>query len=121
MQHVVDLGLLQVQHRYKTLAEVVIKDEAPIRIKGDTLAFRASAFKTKPDATAEDLLKKLPGVQVDRNGTVKAQGETVEKMYVDGKEFFGNDPKLTTKNITADMIDEVQLYDDRATKRSSIK
>jgi hypothetical protein len=59
-------------------------------------------------------LKKLPGMLVDREGTVKAQGETVEKVYVDGKEFFGNDPKLATKNITADMIDEVEVYDDRS-------
>ena len=108
----VNLGVIPMDRTYKTLAEVVIKDEAPVKVKGDTLAFKASAFKTKPDATAEDLLKKLPGMQVDREGTVKAQGETVQKVYVDGKEFFGSDPKLATKNITADMIDEVELYDD---------
>ncbi|HZH36708.1 MAG TPA: outer membrane beta-barrel protein, partial [Flavisolibacter sp.] len=56
--------------------------------------------------------KKLPGVQVDKDGTVKAQGENVQKVYVDGKEFFGNDPKLATKNLTADMVDRVDVYDD---------
>lgn len=111
---VINFGAVPLRPDYKTLAEVIVKDEAPLKIKGDTLSFNANAFKTGPDATAEDLLKKLPGVQVDRNGTVKAQGETVEKIYVDGKEFFGNDPKLATKNITADMIDEVEVYDDRS-------
>ena len=91
---------------------MVIRDYTPVRIKGDTLAFNASAFKTKPNAVVEDLLKKLPGVQVDRNGTVVAQGEEVQKVYVDGKEFFGNDPKMATKNLTADMIDQVEIYDD---------
>ncbi|MBD0367703.1 MAG: outer membrane beta-barrel protein, partial [Flavisolibacter sp.] len=92
--------------------EVIIKDEVPIRVKGDTVSFNANSFKTKPNATAEDLLKKLPGMQVDKDGTVKAQGENVPKIYVDGKEFFGDDPKMATKNIAADMIDRVELYDD---------
>ena len=72
----------------------------------------AGSFRTKPNATAEELLKKLPGVQVDKEGNVKAQGEDIQKVYVDGKEFFGNDPKLATKNITADMIESVQVFDD---------
>jgi hypothetical protein len=97
---------------YKTMQEVVVTDVAPIKVKGDTLSYNANAFKTKPNATVEDLLKKLPGVQVDRDGTVKAQGENVQKVYVDGKEFFGNDPKLATKNLTADMIESVDVYDD---------
>jgi uncharacterized membrane protein YgcG len=108
----VDLGIIKMLRHYKALDEVVITDEAPVKVKGDTLAYRADAFKTKPNATVEDLLKKLPGVQVERDGTVKAQGENVQKVYVDGKEFFGNDPKLATKNLTADMIDQVEVYDD---------
>ncbi|MEO7984804.1 MAG: outer membrane beta-barrel protein, partial [Bacteroidota bacterium] len=71
-----------------------------------------SGFKTLPNATAEDLLKKLPGVEVDNEGNVKSQGEAVQKVLVDGKEFFGNDPKLATKNLTADMIESVQVFDD---------
>src|SRR5688572_15923609 len=97
---------------YKTMQGVVVKDEAPIKVKGDTLSYNANAFKIKPNATVEDLLKKLPGVQVERDGTVKTQGENVQKVYVDGKEFFGNDPKLATKNITADMVDQIQVFDD---------
>lgn len=110
---VAELGSVIMVQDYKMLGEVIIKDEAPIKIKGDTVAYNADAFKTlKPNATAEDLLKKLPGIQVEKDGTVKAQGENVQKVYVDGKEFFGNDPKLATKNLTADMIDQVELYDD---------
>ncbi|WEK36953.1 MAG: outer membrane beta-barrel family protein [Candidatus Pseudobacter hemicellulosilyticus] len=98
--------------KQSTLLEEVIVEAPPIVIKKDTIEFRASAFKTKPNAVAEDLLKKVPGVQVDKDGNVKAQGEDVQKIYVDGKEFFGNDPKLATKNITADMIESVQVFDD---------
>jgi len=109
---VVDLATIRMERLYKQLDEIVIKDETPVKIKGDTIAYNADAFKTKPNATVEDLLKKLPGVQVDRDGTVKAQGENVQKVYVDGKEFFGSDPKLATRNLTADMVDQVEVYDD---------
>src|SRR6266536_478818 len=73
-------------------------------------------YKTLPgvvvtDATVEDVLKKIPGVQVQKDGTIKAMGEQVQKVYVDGKEFFGNDPKIATKNLPADAIDKVQVYD----------
>src|SRR5260221_877784 len=87
-------------------------NESPIKVKNDTIQFNASGFKTIPNATAEDLIKKLPGMEVDKEGNVKSQGEQVQKVYVDGKEFFGNDPKLATKNITADMIESVQVFDD---------
>lgn len=107
----VDMGTIVMDRNYKALDEVIIA-EAPVKISGDTIAYKADAFKTKPNATVEDLLKKLPGVQVERDGTVKAQGENVQKVYVDGKEFFSNDPKLATKNLTADMVDQVQVYDD---------
>lgn len=108
----VDLGKISLKKDISTLDEVVLISEVPIQIKGDTTQFNASAFKTVPNANAEDLLKKLPGVEVDVDGNVKAQGEDVTKIYVDGKEFFGNDPKMATKNITAEMIQSVQVYDD---------
>ena len=108
----IEFGDLFMQKEYKTLKEVVVVDEAPVTVRGDTLGFKADAFKTKPNATVEDLLKKLPGMQVEKDGTVKAQGETVQKVYVDGKEFFNNDPKLATKNLTADMVDKVEVFDD---------
>lgn len=108
----IDLGNLAVQKEFKTLQGVVVTNDAPVIIKEDTVQFRADAFKTKPNATVEDLLKKIPGMQVDKSGNVTAQGETVQKVYVDGKEFFGNDPKLATKNLTADMVESVQVFDD---------
>ena len=108
----INLGDLKVQKEYKTLTGVTVTNDAPVIIKEDTVQFRADAFKTKPNATVEDLLKKIPGMQVDKDGTVKAQGETIQKVYVDGKEFFGSDPKLATKNLTADMVESVQVFDD---------
>ena len=109
---IVDLGNISVDKEYKTLGGVVVTSESPIQVKNDTVQFNASGFKTMPNATAEDLIKKLPGMEVDKEGNVKSQGEQVQKVYVDGKEFFGNDPKLATKNITADMIESVQVFDD---------
>lgn len=108
----IDLGEINPPTDAKLLNEVVVTSEAPIVVKGDTTQFNASAFKTVPNATVEDLLKKLPGVQVDKDGNVKAQGEDIQKIYVDGKEFFGTDPKLATKNLTADMVESIQVYDD---------
>ena len=108
----IDLNDVPIQKEFKTLGEVVINNDAPVIIKEDTVQFRADAFKTKPNATVEDLLKKLPGVEVDKDGNVKSQGEQIQKVYVDGKEFFGNDPKLATKNLTADMVESVQVFDD---------
>ncbi|MFI5133518.1 MAG: carboxypeptidase regulatory-like domain-containing protein [Chitinophagales bacterium] len=108
----IDLGEVKMQKDYKMLGEVVVTSEAPVEIKEDTVQFNTSAFKTKPNATVEDLLKKLPGVEVDKDGNVKSQGEQIQKVYVNGKEFFGNDPKLATKNLTADMVESVQVFDD---------
>ncbi|HSU28625.1 MAG TPA: outer membrane beta-barrel family protein [Chitinophagaceae bacterium] len=108
----IDLGSLSPQKNYKTLDSVVVTNDAPVKIMNDTIQFKADAFKTKPNATVEDLLKKIPGMQVDKDGNVKAQGESVQKVYVDGKEFFGTDPKLATKNLTADMVESVQVFDD---------
>ena len=111
LQTVVDLGTIHLDKK-STMLDAVVVEAAPIQVKKDTVEFNASAFKTKPNSTAEDLLKKLPGVEVDKDGNVKAQGEDIPKIYVDGKEFFGNDPKMATKNITADMIASVQVFDD---------
>lgn len=108
---VVDLGTIHLDKKSTMLDEVIV-EAPPVQIKKDTVEFNAGAFKTKPNSTAEDLLKKLPGIEVDKDGNVKAQGEDIPKIYVDGKEFFGNDPKMATKNITADMIASVQVFDD---------
>jgi hypothetical protein len=107
-----DAGEIFLQKRYNTLDGVTVTDAAPIRVHGDTVSFKASAFNNNPNATVEDVLKKIPGMQVDKDGTVKAMGETVQKVYVNGKEFFGNDPKMATRNIAAEMVDQIQVFDD---------
>ncbi|MBC7417992.1 MAG: TonB-dependent receptor [Pedobacter sp.] len=84
---------------------------APVVIKKDTVEFNASSFKVIENAVVEDLLKKLPGIEVDKDGGIKAQGEIITKVYVDGKEFFGSDPLLATKNLPADMIAKIQIID----------
>ncbi|MEY4150547.1 MAG: hypothetical protein RL555_1151, partial [Bacteroidota bacterium] len=109
---VIDFGTLVMNKDYKMMEGVVITTESPIVVKNDTVQFNASGFKTIPNATVEDLLKKIPGMEVDKEGNVKAQGEQVQRIIVDGKEFFGNDPKLATKNLTADMVESVQVFDD---------
>ena len=111
-QFVIDLDTVFMQLDTSLMMGAVIVQAPPIQIKKDTIEFKASAFKTKPNATVEDLLKKLPGVEVDKDGNVTAQGEEITKVYVDGKEFFLNDPKLATKNLSSDMVEAVQVFDD---------
>lgn len=111
-QKSVDFGEVTPGTGGKSLENVTISSYVPIQVKGDTVQFNASAFKTKPNATVEDLLKKLPGLEVDKEGNIKSQGEDISKVYVNGKEFFGNDPKLATKNLTADMVENIQVFDD---------
>jgi hypothetical protein len=107
-----DLGNIAMSDITKVLGEVVVTNEAPpVTLIGDTVQYNAGSFKTQPNASVEQLLKKLPGVKVDKDGTVTAQGEKVSRVLVDGKEFFGNDPKVATKNLPADAIDKVQVYD----------
>ncbi|CAN5578916.1 TonB-dependent receptor [soil metagenome] len=109
---IADAGTIDIVAQSQTLMEVSVQGErAPIAVKGDTLEFNAGSFKTRPNAQVEDLLKKLPGVEVDRDGNVKAQGQSITKILVDGKPFFGNDPKMATRNLPADIIDKVQLFD----------
>lgn len=108
----IDLGNLYLKPLENTLESVVVKSSPPIVVKKDTVEFNADNFKTKPNAVAEDLLKKLPGVTVDKSGTITAQGETVSRILVDGKRFFSDDPKLATKNLPPDVIDKIQVFDD---------
>jgi len=94
------------------LEEVVIyayKD--PIYYKGDTLVYVADSFQVAEGAVVEDLLKKLPGIDVDKDGKIISQGQEISKVLVDGDEFFGDDPTIATKNLGADGIDEVQIYE----------
>jgi len=98
----------------KQLDEVMVfAERPPVIIKKDTIEFNASAFKTLPNALVEDLLKKLPGVQVDKEGNIAVNGKAVNRILVDGKTFFGDDPKMATRNLPANAIDKVQVVDDK--------
>ncbi|ARV05627.1 TonB-dependent receptor [Polaribacter sp. SA4-10] len=94
-----------------TLDAIVIRSAAPIIIKKDTVEFNVKSFKTKADANVEDLLKKLPGVEVDAEGAITVNGKPVNKILVNGKPFFGNDPTITTRNLTKDIIEKIQILD----------
>lgn len=97
------------------LGEVVVSEEhVPMQFKGDTVEFNTAAYVTKPDAVVEDLLKKLPGMEVDRAGNIKAMGEDIKKVLVDGREFFGSDPKLAIRNVPADAIKKVQVFNKKS-------
>ena len=110
-----NLGALIMKPSMVGLSEVQVSAERiPLIIKKDTIEYGAGSYKVKPDAAAEDLLKKLPGVQVDRSGNIKAQGENVQQVLVDGKEFFGSDPLVATKNLPADAIEKVQVYNKKS-------
>lgn len=96
----------------ETLGEVVVKSQAPpVRQKGDTTEFSASQFKVNPDATAEDIIKKMPGITIDKDGNVTTQGEQVKKVTVDGRDFFGDDATAALRNLPADVIDKIQVFD----------
>ncbi len=111
---VVDLGTLKLKPITRELMEVVVRTaKAPLTIKGDTIEYNASSFKVPPGSTVEDLLRKLPGVQVDQDGNIQAQGQKVQRVTVDGKNFFGNDPKQATKNLPAEAITKVQVFNDK--------
>ena len=87
----------------------------PVFFRGDTLVFLADSFQTKKNAVVEDLLKKLPGVEVDKNGNITSQGREVNKVLVDGDEFFGSDPTIATKNLGAKSIESVEIYEEENT------
>ncbi|HMB93504.1 MAG TPA: carboxypeptidase regulatory-like domain-containing protein, partial [Rhodothermales bacterium] len=109
------VGRLPLKEAVSDLDELVISAEhVPILIKSDTLEYNAAAFNTRPNANVEELLKRLPGVEVERDGSIKAQGEDVKQVLVDGKEFFGKDPTIATRNLPADAVDKVQVYDKKS-------
>lgn len=111
---VVDLGNLGLVLRARLLEEVLVNRRQAITIRGDTTEYDAASFNIEPNSKVEDLLKQLPGIQVDQDGKITAQGQTVNKVLVDGEEFFGDDPTLVTRNLRGDMVDKVQLYDKKS-------
>lgn len=116
------MDTVALQPFFDTLTAVVVKASRPqVNIKTDTTEFSANAFKVRKNGTVEDILQKMPGIEVDRNGGVKAQGETVTQIYVDGKPFFGTDLKSVTQNFPADIIDKIQIIDKRSDQALATK
>jgi hypothetical protein len=111
---ITDLGKINMIPKSKLLAEVIVKSGSPIRIKGDTTVYTADSFKVREGANVEELLRRLPGIQVDKDGKITAMGERVKKVLVDGEEFFGTDPGIATKNLRADMVKEVEVFDKKS-------
>ena len=110
-----DLGKIILTLKSQLLKEVVVRQRmGAIRMKGDTLSFLADSFAVREGASVEDLLKKLPGLQVNKNGEITAQGERVQKVLVDGEEFFSDDPAVVTQNLRADAVKEVQVFDKKS-------
>ncbi len=118
-----DLGKFILKKDINVLDEITINAVVPIKIKQDTVAFNTKAFKVKQDDNVGDLIKKLPGVEVGTDGAVSAQGESITKILVDGKEFFNNDQTIALQNLNADAIKSVQIIDEESddTRTTGIK
>lgn len=94
------------------LGTVVISGARPVTIKEDTIEYRAADYKLPVNSTTEDLLKRVPGLEVDKDGNVTAQGKSVTRVRVNGKDFFGGDLQTATKNLPAELIERIQIVDD---------
>lgn len=107
-----ELGMLSLDRQGKDLSAVtIVSKAAAVTQKGDTTQFSASQYKVNPDATVEDLVKKMPGITVAKDGTVTAQGEQVKKVTIDGKDFFGDDATAALKNLPSSVVDKIQVFD----------
>jgi hypothetical protein len=112
-----DLGTLYLQPKSDTLtAAIVTPKNPPMHIRGDTLEYNTANVKMKVNATVEELLKRLPGVTVNEDGTISINGVRVERLLVDGEDFFGGDPKIATQNLNADMIAKIQFIDKKSSQ-----
>ncbi len=108
----ITLKPFQLKESSVMLNEAVVRGvRTPITVKEDTVEFNAESYKTQPNAVVEDLLKRLPGVEVDSEGKITANGKSISKILVDGKEFFSNDPTMATRNLPVDILDKIQVVD----------
>lgn len=111
-KNALDIGKIIMKTDSKVLQEVRVEGSPLIVVKEDTLEYRAKDYNMKPNAVTEDLIKKLDGVQVDKDGNITAQGEAITRVRINGKDFFGGDVKTATKNLPADIIERIQIIDD---------
>ncbi|MDR3651641.1 MAG: TonB-dependent receptor [Paludibacter sp.] len=106
---------IQLKENSHMLGEVkVTGNAAQLMVKGDTTEFNATAFKTSQNAVVEDLLKKMPGVEISTDGKITVNGQAITKVRVNGKKFFDDDVEMATKNIPAEVVDKVQVYDQKS-------
>lgn len=112
---VVNLGRLTLSVDNILLSETVVTAKAAeIVVKGDTLEYNADSYKVTESAVLEDLLKKMPGVEIDTEGNITVNGRSITKILVDGEEFFSNDPKVASKNLPANMVEKLQVLERRS-------
>ena len=107
----VEMGLIYMNDVNTMSTVTVTARRPPVVINGDSVEFNSENFKTAPNAVVEDLLKKMPGMEVDKAGGITVNGKKVTKVFVNGKEFFTGDPVMATKNLPADAVDKIQVYD----------
>jgi len=110
----IDLNDIKINSQKNVLEEVIITRRLPITLKGDTIEYDAASFATEKNAKLEDLFRRLPGFTVSGDGNITAQGKAVQKVFIDGEEFFGYDPKIAIRNVRADAVDKVQLYEKKS-------
>ncbi|MDH6535458.1 TonB-dependent receptor [Parabacteroides sp. 52] len=110
--HPVNIGKMELSDGAILLSEAVVMGKAPeVTVRNDTIEYNADSYKVTEGSMLEDLLKKMPGVEVDEEGKVTVNGKEIKKVLVDGKEFFSDDPKVASKNLPSNMIDKVQVLD----------
>ena len=111
----VDVGTITMHDDGVLLGEAVVTARmVEVQVKNDTVEYNAEAYKVAEGSMLEDLLKKMPGVEVSTEGKVTVNGKEIKKILVDGKEFFSDDPKVASKNLPAKMVDKVQTYDKKS-------
>ncbi|MDF0718014.1 outer membrane beta-barrel protein [Muricauda sp. 334s03] len=121
LQPVIEVGTIKMEEQVQQLEGIdLIGERVPITVKKDTLEFNADSFKTRPDATVEDVLKKLPGVEVDSDGTITVNGKEVNQVLVNGQVFFSTDPKVATKTLSKDIISKIQITDTKTKEQEFI-
>ncbi len=110
-----ELGELIMYPISEVLMEVVVRAaQAPISFRGDTVEYDARMFRVPPGSSVEDLLKRLPGIEVDDGGNISAQGENIGRVFVDGRVFFSDDPRVVTRNLDAEAVSRVQIYNNQS-------